>query len=126
MPAGVGPLAVAADEDFAGATGGDGALAVGFRFNQIVAPDNGHIAKELNLGARELDANEFSSAGLKVGGGLKDLGLVLPPGLATAHDNSVRRDQGLKSSGVVGEPGPPDALAHFKDFVALLWGLCPC
>lgn len=101
MPTGVGPLTVTAYEDLARVAGRDRAFAVCFCFHQVVAPDDGHVAKVLDLSVREFEADEFASCRLKVGSGLKNLGLVLPLLLATTDDDRLCRHQCLKGLGVV-------------------------
>lgn len=61
VPAGVGPLAVAKDEDFGDAAGGHLTLAVFFGFVQILAVENCDIAEALNFGAWKFQADELST-----------------------------------------------------------------
>ena len=103
MPTGVGPLTVAAHEDFARAAGRDRASTVHLRLDQVVAPDDGHIAKVLNFGVRKFEANQLASTSLKLLCGLED--------------------QCLKGFCVAGKPRPPHRFAHMEQLTVVL-SLC--
>ena len=57
MPAGVGPVVVAQDENFGDAAGGYRAFAVFFRFVQILAVSDCHVPEALDFCAREFQTD---------------------------------------------------------------------
>src|SRR5215468_8926016 len=105
VPAGIGPLSVAADENLRDAAGGPGALSSHFGFIYVLAVGDGNIAEELHFRARKLQPQQFSTGSLKPRGGLKDARLVLPLFLAGADNDGIRRNELFESLDVIGEPG---------------------
>src|SRR5580700_9812156 len=89
VPARIRPLPIAQNKNLRHAPRGYGSLPVLFGLVQVLAIENGDIAEALNFGLRKLQANQFSSRGLELGRGLKDIRLVSPPFLAGADDNRV-------------------------------------
>jgi hypothetical protein len=83
-----------------------------------------NIAEALNFGAWEFQANQLSTFGMKVRGGLQHILLILPLLFPRTNDNRVWWDQGFEGFCVVGKPGPPNRFARLEEFRSILRRCC--
>jgi hypothetical protein len=108
--------AIAAHKNFGDAAGAQILFAARFRFDQILTPDNGHVAKTLHFGARKFESHQLSAGGAKFRGGAKDISLMLPLLFPGANHDGIGRHQAVKSVRIVGKPCVPNRLAQSKQF----------
>jgi hypothetical protein len=76
MPPGICPLAFAFHENFSDASRCLFPFTDHFHLQNVLAPDNCHIAKMLDLGAWKLEANQFSACRVEVRSRLQHFRLV--------------------------------------------------
>jgi hypothetical protein len=85
-------MAMAPHKNLSNAPRSQEAFAPHFRFELVLAPDNGYFAKTLNLRSRKFEAYQLAARRLKLGCGSKNLFLILPLLFSRANHNRVRRD----------------------------------
>ena len=110
-------MAMAQHKNLSNAPRTPGAFAAHFRFDRVLAPDNGHFAKTLNLRSRKFEAYQLAARRLKLGCGLKNLCLILPLRFSRANHKGVRRDQLVQHLRIVCKPSAPYGLAHLEQVV---------
>jgi hypothetical protein len=125
VPSRIGPLSFAAHKDFSDPAGIDRPLSAGLGLHQILTPDYRDVTKALNFTPGELQATQFSSRCLKLGGGSKYVRLFLPFFLTRADHNRVRGNEFLQGVGIVVEPCPPDCFTHLEELFSIIRRGCP-
>ncbi len=72
MPARIGPAAMAAHKNLCDSARAHRALALGFGFDPVLAPEDGNVTETLHLGAPKFQADQLSPGGMEIDRGLKE------------------------------------------------------
>src|SRR5262249_8113048 len=120
MPAGIGPLAVAQNENFGATSRSNGSLAALLGLVHVETVENRDVAKALDLRAREFKPKKLSAIGTKLRRGLQPFRLIGPLLLARADYDGVWRHELLERFGISSEPSAPHELADLQQLLLIV------
>ena len=113
-------MAVFPNKNLRCAAGAGLAFAILLRFHDEGAPNDGDLAKVLNLSVGKFKPDEFSTAGMEFSGTSHYVGLVFPFFLAATDDNGLGWHQFLDGFRVACEPGAPYGFARAEQLLITL------